>query len=231
MPSAGPHLSAAPIGTRQQRQQHDHLGPAHTDHRVDVGAPGIEVMDLQSSASGAGLGEVGEAPGGEVVDDVDLLAFGEQAIDQMGADESRLPRSPALRIGRIPSASSDQSVTQNPRGGHGIVDETSTVVDATIRADHAADDRRAGTDDAHHERPFDAGLGFDRRAGKDHRVDDRALAADAGAGTHDAVLDQRRGVDVGRVVDRRARGRTGERRSSRSRFAARYSSGRPASIQ
>ena len=57
-------------------------------------------------------------------------------------------------------------------------------------ADHAADDRRTGSDDAHHERPFDAGLGFDRRAGKDHRVDDRASRGDAGAGTHDAVLDQ-----------------------------------------
>ena len=32
----------------------------------------------------------------------------------------------------------------------------------------------------------------------------RALAGDAGAGTDDAVLDQGRGVDVGRVVDRRA---------------------------
>ena len=39
---------AATVRARQRRQGHDHLGPADADQRVDVGAAGIQVMDLQA---------------------------------------------------------------------------------------------------------------------------------------------------------------------------------------
>ena len=165
-----------------------------------------------SPPRGAGFGEVGEAPGGEVVDDVDLLAFGEEAIDQVGTDEPGSPDhhySHRSRTG-ISSAASDQPHRISPSdqgrvGGHGIVDETSTVVHATIHADHAADDRGVRADDAHHERRSTQRSGFDRRPGKDHRVDDPGVRRRCGRRRPRCCCGPApRRSTCGRVVDRRA---------------------------
>ena len=49
----------------------------------------VEVVEAQRAARGAGVGEVGERPGRQVVDDVDLVALGEEAVDEVRPDEAR----------------------------------------------------------------------------------------------------------------------------------------------
>ncbi len=45
------------------------------------------MVDREGVATGTGLGEVGELAGEKVVDDVDAVPFGEQAIDEGRSDE------------------------------------------------------------------------------------------------------------------------------------------------
>ena len=51
--------------------------------RVDV-----QLADVQPGRLGAGRRQVAERPGREVVDDVDRAALGDQALDEVGADEA-----------------------------------------------------------------------------------------------------------------------------------------------
>ena len=53
----------------------------------ELGGEHVERVDLQRAAGGAGVGEVGQRAGGQVVDDVDGVILGEQPIDEVRAEE------------------------------------------------------------------------------------------------------------------------------------------------
>ena len=67
--------------------EHD-LGLLAFGERDQLGGTDVEVVDREGVAAGApGLGEVRELAGEKVVDDVDAVPFGEQAIDEVRPDE------------------------------------------------------------------------------------------------------------------------------------------------
>ena len=78
-------------GARPRQHGHEvhHLRTSHAEQRVDIEGPTIEMMDLERTTDGACVGQVGEASGRQVIDHVDLVLFGQQAIDEVGSDESR----------------------------------------------------------------------------------------------------------------------------------------------
>ena len=47
----------------------------------------VERVDLQRATGRTRLGKVGEGAGGEIVDDIDGVALGDEAIDQVGTEE------------------------------------------------------------------------------------------------------------------------------------------------
>ena len=72
--------------------EHD-LGLLAFGEGDQLGGTDVEVVDREGVAAGApGLGEVRELAGEKVVDDVDAVPFGEQAIDEVRTDEARLRR-------------------------------------------------------------------------------------------------------------------------------------------
>ena len=66
--------------------------PAQGDQLRQLLATGVEGADAQLARGrpgglGAGVGEVGQRPGGQVVDDVDGATLGDQPLDEVRADE------------------------------------------------------------------------------------------------------------------------------------------------
>ncbi len=75
------------------RQVKDQLGTA-PDHQIDDGRRGdVEVVNGQRPpCTPPRIGQVGERAGREVIDDIDLMSFDEQSIDQGRADETSSSR-------------------------------------------------------------------------------------------------------------------------------------------
>ncbi len=75
---------------RLRGEVEDELGPA-PGHQLDDRRRGdVEVMDVERPAPAlAGVGQVGQRTGREVVDDVDLVALGQEPVDQVRTDEAR----------------------------------------------------------------------------------------------------------------------------------------------
>ena len=71
-------------------EMEDELGPPPGHQLCDRRRRYVQVMDVERTAATlAGLGQVGQRAGGEVVDDVDLVALREEAVDQVRTDEAR----------------------------------------------------------------------------------------------------------------------------------------------
>ena len=64
-----------------------HVGLTQCGQRGELVGEHVERVDLQRAAGRTRLGKVGERAGGEIVDDVDGVALGDQAIDQVGTEE------------------------------------------------------------------------------------------------------------------------------------------------
>ena len=76
------------VGLRGQVK--DQGGPA-AHHELDHGGDrDVEMVDGQGApGAAAGIGQVGERPGREVIDDVDLISLDEEPVHQVRPDESR----------------------------------------------------------------------------------------------------------------------------------------------
>ena len=128
--------------------------PAHGDQRGQLVAGGVEGVDAQVArarrrpASAAGVGEVAQRAGRQVVDDVDGLALGDQPLDEVGADEPgaaddedpalgrrRAPAAPAARARRRSSVTGSAGRFGDP--GVGVV---LTVGNDGVGADHGANE-------------------------------------------------------------------------------------------
>ena len=109
----------------------DHLGPAPVDELDHRRGSDVELVEAQLVA---GLGprrlQVGQRAGGEVVDDVDPVAFGQQPVDEVRADEPGspghhhshrrpLPRSPVVIA--APSAGTRPPWRVSPGAHRGVV--------------------------------------------------------------------------------------------------------------
>ena len=68
----------------------DHFGPAARDEVVELRGAHVEPVEAEPAvAVGAGVGQVAQGPGRQVVDRIDVASFGKQPIDERRADEPR----------------------------------------------------------------------------------------------------------------------------------------------
>ena len=130
--------------------------PAHGDHRRQVVAGGVERVDVQlagvqPAGLGAGVGQVAERPGRQVVDDVDRLALGDQRSTRCEPMNPAPPMT-STAAGARRGWSGTASVAW--LGDPGVVDVL-TVGNHGVGADHGANDLRAVADRAGHDRVLD----------------------------------------------------------------------------
>ena len=103
---------------RLGRQVEDELGTA-ADHEVDDGGSGdVEVVNGERPpCAPPGIGQIGQRPGREIVDDVDLVTLHEESVHQCRADEPGSTRH--HRAHREISLARDSfAVDHRPRGDH-----------------------------------------------------------------------------------------------------------------
>ena len=130
-------------------------------------------LDGQAAGLGAGVGEVAERPGRQVVDDVDRLALGDQTLDEVRPDEpgtaddqhAALRRRRLRRRRRVAAAAAASSDTGSvARFGDPGVGVLLTVGNDGVGADHRANEPGAAPDRARHDRALDDRVGADHRA-------------------------------------------------------------------
>ena len=124
-----------PSAGRQPGKVVHHVRLTQCGQRGELVGKHVERMDLQRAAGRTRLGKVGEGAAGEIVDDIDGVALGDEAIDQVGTEE--------------PGSTDDQDVHVASAGGRYSPDSCSPGSDPAMQAEHAACDVGALADLAH----------------------------------------------------------------------------------
>ncbi len=133
-------------------------GRRRSDELDELRAARGELVEAEAAAAPARLAEVGQRAGRQVVDDVDGVALGQQAVDQRRADEAgpagdERPHRRVLTQARAPS-----------RVRAGLDDAEAD--DRTLGHERPLADHGVGADDG----ALDHGAGAERAPGEQHRV-------------------------------------------------------------
>ena len=155
-------------------QVEDHLRAA-VAHQVDeITRADVKVVKSHRAAEGAGVGEVGERSRRQVVHDLDLVAFGEKAVDEIRPDEPSTSGHHCSHGVRLRSrAASGQWVTRAVEHRH----------------------RRHLGPDADNCHPAQAGPFADEGAGTDDAVLHNGIRADLGTWHQHRTTDDATGPD------------------------------------
>ena len=161
---------------RQQGQVVDLPRPTKGDQTGQLVGAGVDGVDAQcarragrcsrlddAAGRGPGIGQVGERPSGQVVDDIDRLTLDDQPVDEVGADEPGPADDENGPFGLVGGGRDDGAVidvgessaltpiASPDRFGNSGVDDGFTVGDDRTRADHGSDKPGPITNRTHHD--------------------------------------------------------------------------------
>ena len=206
-------------------QVDDHLGLVAGHQLGGGGVEHVGLMDLQSAgALGAHLlarrRQVGQAAGAQIVDDLDVVALGQQPVDQGGAEEAGAAGHQHLHGAQPSSGSGTRSPVRRASGS------MSTSAPITVRSSSSAPERMTAPGPTIER--WTRGAGLDGGTGQHDGLGEGGVVADGGAGADHRTLDVRRvgddriGVHVAALVGRAGRGwPAGRSRACRRRASRR----------